>query len=459
MVKSFQDRKRQGKRSFNKRPPSASSVIAEVVSVDADNDQVNVKLSAAALASLKIDNPQEAYAINIVKAASGKQPNLNDLLGKPGGNSQTSMTVGEGSFIRMDNVSIKDGNLSTTWINLAAGPKALASDRREPKLLSGMIRTRPNRFTGDDGKEIQTWNSDVLFPDQAVEVKSVAQLSEAIQRVFQDEDLSEAGPVSAVVRCTNSSGEPAHLFAFRKTNRETGEVEQPDSAAARFMEDQGITADQLEGQVIEVLPQVRVRPGGLLQSQINCEMEKRLKNEPSYRGHGKYSITEIHPNSRPRPSGGVESRRAASEKSIEAANRLAERRAVKPTYGDNPTQGQVSVFIENNNLVLGYAPGDVLVRFGTAENGNPTRFASACATMNRTGIILDAIRTPHAPNHGDWLKAEMQEARQIRQAAIEDSVIRNDGPAASKDDEVSHSDLAEVPMEDDYNNDSAGPSM
>lgn len=456
MVKFDELKKNRGNRS--KRPPNASSVIAEVVSVDADNDRVEVKLTEMASASLQIDEPAESYPISIRKAVSDRQPNLNDLLGKEGGKSSAPMTVEPGSFIRMENVVLEgNGSLSTGWLTLAAGPNALAGDAREARLLTGMVKTSYRNVKDQDGNLVRKWDTDIMFPEKAVGVETVASLSDAVGKVLDDPDLAGMDRKTAIVRFTNKeTGEPVHDFVNRRMDRESQELESSDSAVARFVEKNKLDDQSLAAISVEVIPSVRVSPGTEARKLMNCEMQKALKDN-WFNPNRRYSMTEIHPDQRLRPSGGVNSRNPASERSLEAARRLAEQRDRKVEFGENPTQGQISAFIEDNNVRMGWARGDVLVRFKNhKETGEPYCFAGSCATMTRTGIQLDAVQTPHSTVHADWLKREQQESRDIRKAAYEETVIIDGDPTNDTPEDEMHDEINQAYEQDPVD---AVPSM
>ena len=444
MVRSFKDLKKSRKTRFN-RVPQAASVIAEVVSTDPDNDRITVRLSSVAAAALKLDDQGKALALSIKQAASDRQPNMNDLLGKKGGNARNDMKVEPGSFLRLDNVSVDGETLQTSWANLAAGPRALANDDIQPKLASGMIRTSYRNTKSQDGEDVRRWATEIMFPDQAVKVDNVANLSAAAERILTEYNLDGMARAQALVRITDGeTGDPFHLIIQQRWNKQAEAMETPDAAVARLMEDQTLKLAELDmsGVSVEVVPMTRLLPGGETRKQLNCLMTKNLKLN-TFRGAGKYDVTEIHQDQRlVRNAGGINSRKPASAESLQLAKNIAGERGRNTEFGDKPTQGQVSAWLDENTLKLGWARGDVLVRFNTdKETGETFAFAAACSTTTRTGIAQEAITTPHASNHGEWLKRELLESRNIRKDAHEDTVIIEGGPDAPGQEEVSHAQL------------------
>ncbi len=456
---TFNEMKQKRKsRSFN-RVPRAASIIAEVVGTDADNDRVTVKLSQVAADALKVEDAGKTFDISIKKAASDRQPNLSDLLGKTGGNIGQDMRVEAGSFLRLDNVTLdnKTNCLETSWANLAAGPRALANDPVKPELLSGMVKTSYNDYKTADGKDTRRWATEVMFTSKAVQVATVANLSSAVEKILGDQN-PVGGTPQALVRLTlNDTGEPMHFYARKNWNKEAEALETPDAAVARFMQENDLEDLDMSNLTVEVVPMVRLFPGGETQKEINCRMGDNMKL-PTFRGPSRYDITEVHGDQRRKNSAAVTSRKAASAKSLELVKTIAAERNRKPEFGDKPTQGQVAAWLQENGLQLGWAHGDVLVRFRTdRETGQTFSFPSACSTTTRTGIQLDAITTPYAPNHNEWLKSELQEARDVRQAAREDTVIVEGEPASSGQDDLSHGDLQES-LADEPADTAAGPT-
>ena len=451
---TFNDLKqKRASRSYN-RVPRAASVLAEVVSTDADTDRVTVKLSQAAAGALKIEDSSQTFDIRIKKAASDRQPNLADLLGKPGGKISQDMRVEAGSFLRLDNVTLdsKSNCLETSWANLAAGPRALANDPVKPALLSGLVKTSFHDYKAEDGKNTRRWATEVLFTHNAVQVTTAANLASALEKVLDDPNTVGGSP-QALVRLTYSEmGEPLHFYARKNWIEEAAQREKPQTAVARFMQDNDLEGLNMSNLTVEVIPMVRLSPGGETQNEINCRMGDNLK-KPTFRGSSRYDITEVHGDQRCSNPPAVGSRKAATAKSLEFANSLATERDRKPEFGSKPTQGQVAAWLQENSLQLGWAHGDVLVRFRNDEaTGQTYGFPTACSTTTRTGIQLDAISTPYAPNHAEWLKSKLQEARDARQAAREDTVIVADDPASPGESDLSHSDLqdslADEPLQD-----------
>ena len=234
------------------------------------------------------------------------------------------MRVEAGSFLRLDNVTLdsKTNCLETSWVNLAAGPRALANDPVKSELLSGMVKTSYNDFKSPEGKDTRRWATEVMFTSKAIQVATVANLSSSVKKILGDKNPVDGTPQALVRLTLNDTGEPMHFYARKNWNKEAEALETPDAAVARFMHENDLEDLDMSNLTVEVVPMVRLFPGGETQKEINCRMGDNLKL-PTFRGPSRYDITEVHADQRRKNSAAVTSRKAASAKSLELVKTIA----------------------------------------------------------------------------------------------------------------------------------------
>ena len=431
----FKDLKSR-KNNYTKRSPSVASSIAKVISTDPETESVKVSISPVKADILDVPH-DKVYTLSIKEARnSDRQPNIKDLLGLKGGNSTQDMKVGEGSYLLLNNIRPQGDVLETTWANLAAGPKAIENDVKEPTVYSGMVCTRFYNQKGPDGAIVgRRWTTSVLNVSESVKVDSPADLSKALISVL--DTMDEPGTPLAHVRVTeNESGDPRSYFVSRSWDQEAGGHESAEAAVTRFMAANSLTDLEMDGVTVEVVPGRSLRVGGEIVKELTANYKDKMRL-PSFRGTSKYGITEIHRNQRLVDPDTVSSRNSASEKITAFSSSLGQERDRKesPPPGADRSQGHHAAWIKENLLMFGYAKGDVLVRSrADKDSGEVYDFATVCAPATLTGIELEAIKTPHAPNHDNWLMRELQSSR--------------DAVAAAKDDAVIEQNIAEDPGEE-----------
>ncbi len=405
----FEALKRGHQARRNKRPPSCASAILRVAEVDKEQETVMVELPANAAAALGVENGPWPLELRLDPKHAKRQPTRKDLLGLPGAVSKSPMEVEPGSTIIGDNLTIEDGKASVSWFLLGSGPVADQKAGGPADILEGYITVSRRRF--DDTGEVKV-SCDIVQVDRAETVSDVDGLQASVRSV-----LEEDGPGSgyAIVRFSSSKGETLHKHVRSRRN-EDGGMMPADKVAGEATEsmraevEEAARVEKAGTATIEVIPARSVSIGGETQSQLLSAFEDRTGKRMNT-GSRKFKAAEIHPSDRMDNPRNLKVDQPASQAQLDFVERLADERGVEVPAAARSSSAAASAWIDEKKLVLGFAPGQLVVRSGIeGREGELYSIAIASALHRRSGVRMAAVPTPGCPNAPEFARGMAQEA-------------------------------------------------
>ncbi len=433
--------------SRTRRPASLASAVLRVDSVDPQAGKLTVTPAAGSASALGMQIGK-AYALAIrdnPKAA--RQPNLNDLLGLPGGSSSASMKVEAGTTLIGDNVQLIDDRLSASWVSLASGPQSDRNFGGPATVLDGHILTRAITIDG-----ATRFRSEIMHPDEAIQVEGdrpalAAALTAALNR-------SGPGRAAAVVRVSDrNSGENMNDFVRRRRHGDA--LEETSAAVERYLEERRTPVDALKDMevAVEVIPASVILIGSTQQDQLKEALSSQDGREGTLRGARKFDLAEVHPDQRVyEPRSDSDEEPSDRQKQYIDAIAHERNRAVPAVAREN--RAAASAWIDQNRLLLGWAPGQIVVREGIQrDGGDPYDVAVACALSRRTGVQLPAIATPAAPKAPEYMREAASQQNSDRAALLASPLPADPAPDAAA------GDLTAALRDSDYDHRDADPSF
>ena len=449
----FQEAKRAAQhRRSRKRAPQLASTVLRVVETNPDELRVMVELSDNAAAALGLDNNDPLPVEERLNPKHSKtQPNIKDLLGLPGGTSSQSMKVEPGSTILADEVRIEDGKISVGWFQLASGPRADKEAGKSATVLDGHILTRSWKSRETGGRRFA---AEVVFSEQARQVGNDAGLGEAVASAL---DSDGPGRGFAIVRISGANGDTLHR-PFRRRRAEDGSEIAAAEIAREAVDSMGSGSETVallrEGDnpatVTEVIPARRISIGTTAQSQLETALTEKTGDRMNT-GSKKFRTAEMHPSDRGQLPINRKVDKPASPKQLAFLENLAKERGISVPEEAKSSSAGASAFLDERKLILGYAPGQLVVREGVnSDDGEIYDFAIACALHRRSGVPIEAVATPGCPKAPEAARSNAEAAVAARADLMAGKLPMSDDMPAGQ-----QADVPEDEVDPDIDPDSA----
>ncbi len=420
----FNEVKRAQQRRAQKRGPQLASTILRVVETVPDDLRVMVVLPENAAAGLGVKRGPWPLEERPNPKHSKSQPNRMDLLGLDGGVSSQPMRVEKGSTILADGIKFEDGRITASWYTLGSGPRADRDAGGLATIVEGHIRTSVRR--NKETREVK-YAAEVLNADRAVQVNGDDELQKAVTAA-----IGESGPGDgiAVVRVSGASGETVHR-TFRPNYNESGRrTDNGELAGTKAVEIIGgkselrellKTGDNPET-VTEVIPGRKLSIGATTQGHLETALAEKTGDRMNT-GAKKFRTAEIHPMDRGVWPENQMVSESVSISQLRFLDTLAERRGIEVPEKAKSSSAAASAWIDEKILLLGLAPGQLVVREGIeGDEGEPYDIAVACALHRRSGLPIDAIPTPGCENAPEAARSSSEQAAAARAELMDGKV-------------------------------------
>lgn len=453
-------RSRQAASNQRRKTKQCASAILRVVDVNQEERRVTVELPGNAAAHLDAPKGPLPMEIRINPKLANRQPNMNDFLGLPGGNSETPMTVEPGSTILSENVQVEDGKVSVGWSVVGTGPRADHSAGGPAEIIEGHLMAR-TRTVGEE--KTTKVSSQVVWPERAWQVQSGDEVRAAVEAALKEDGPGEG---FAIVRFSSPKGETLHSYfhrgrsdegvpeaakevAARAADAVLAQMEEARAAAAAAQADGGGEPDEV---TVEVIPARNINIGADAQKQLIRAFSERTRGRMNT-GAKKFRTAEMHPSDRAVLPTNLKVDVPATASQVGFMEDLADQRGVDLPAAARSTSAAASVWIDENKLVLGFAPGQLVVRSAVqGEDGKTYEIAIASALNTRSGLGISALPTPGCPDAQEFARGAAKVASaaraEIMAGNIPASLAKDEG--APEEEPSAEPDPAPAEEDDDY---------